>query len=222
MRIDPPIDSHFARVNRRFADLAAIDQTAELNNFGKLIRVAGGRLEVSGLKAGIGARCRIEKADKTALFAEVIGFEGDRLLLASEDLATGVAPGAAVRVIAGSEHVSVGAALLGRVLDGAGKPLDNRPLTLSDEYPIRGKPINPLQRSTINECLDTGVRAINALLTLGKGQRIGLFAGSGVGKSTLLGMITRFSSADVVVVSLVGERGREVKEFIEDSLGHEG
>ena len=111
---------------------------------------------------------------------------------------------------------------MGRVLDGAGRPLDDRGLFLNDNYPLRGKPLNPMDRSPISEPLDTGVRAINSLLTVGRGQRIGLFAGSGVGKSTLLGMITRFSSADVVVVCLVGERGREVKEFIDDSLGEDG
>lgn len=215
-------NSHFQSVTQRFASLASENPTAQVEAFGKLVRAAGGRLEVSGLKAGIGARCHIDREGNTPLNAEVIGFEGERLLLACEDVTAGVVPGAAVRVETVSDQVPVGDALLGRIVDGAGKPLDGKPLLLDEGYPLRGKTLNPMDRSPISEPLDTGVRALNALLTVGKGQRIGLFAGSGVGKSTLLGMITRFSSADVVVVSLVGERGREVKEFVEDSLGEEG
>jgi flagellum-specific ATP synthase len=215
-------NSHFQQVSHRFADLVNKNPTAQPNAFGKLVRVAGGRLEVSGLKAGIGARCQIDRKGTMPLNAEVIGFEGERLLLACEDATAGVVPGASVRVETISDQVPVGDALLGRIVDGAGRPLDRKPLVLDEGYPLRGKTLNPMDRSAISEPLDTGVRALNALLTVGIGQRIGLFAGSGVGKSTLLGMITRFSSADVVVVSLVGERGREVKEFVEDSLGKEG
>ena len=215
-------NSHFQPVSQRFASLAGDNPTAQVEAFGKLVRVAGGRLEVSGLKAGIGSRCSIDREGHTPLNAEVIGFEGERLLLACEDATAGVVPGASVRIETVSDQVPVGDALLGRIIDGAGRPLDGKPLVLDDGYPLRGKALNPMDRSPISEPLDTGVRALNALLTVGKGQRIGLFAGSGVGKSTLLGMITRFSNADVVVVSLVGERGREVKEFVEDSLGEEG
>ena len=131
-------------------------------------------------------------------------------------------PGASVRIEKTSDQVLVGDALLGRVVDGAGRPLDRSPLVLDESYPFRGKALNPMDRSPISEPIDTGVRALNALLTVGRGQRIGLFAGSGVGKSTLLGMIARFSNTDIVVVSLVGERGREVKEFVEDNLGEDG
>ena len=134
----------------------------------------------------------------------------------------GLRPGAKVTLVGNSDQVQLGADLLGRIIDGAGVPLDNMPLILSETAPIRGLPLNPMARSGISEPLDVGVRAINGLLTVGRGQRIGLFAGSGVGKSTLLGMITRFTDADIVVVGLVGERGREVKEFVEDSLGPEG
>ena len=215
-------NSHFQSVSQRFASLAGENPIAQVEAFGKLVRAAGGRLEVSGLKAGIGARCSIDREGNTSLNAEVIGFEGERLLLACEDATAGVIPGASVRIETVSDQVPVGDALLGRIIDGAGRPLDGKPLILDDGYPLRGKALNPMDRSPISEPLDTGVRALNALLTVGKGQRIGLFAGSGVGKSTLLGMITRFSNADVVVVSLVGERGREVKEFVEDSLGEEG
>ncbi len=215
-------NSHFHSVSQRFASLANATPNAQIEPFGRLVRAAGGRLEVSGLKAGVGARCQIDRIGNTPLNAEVIGFEGERLLLACDDSTAGVEPGASVRIEKTSNQVQVGDALLGRVIDGAGRPLDRRPLLLHKGYPFRGKALNPMDRLPISEPMDTGVRALNALLTVGRGQRIGLFAGSGVGKSTLLGMITRFSDADVVVVSLVGERGREVKEFVEDSLGAAG
>ena len=213
---------HFHLVSERFASLAGSHLTANIEVYGKLVRAVGGRLEVSGLKAGIGARCQIDCIGNAPLNAEVIGFEGDLLVLACDDSTAGVLPGASVRIEKTSDQVLVGDALLGRVIDGAGRPLDRKPLVLDEGYPFRGKPLNPMDRFPISEPVDTGVRALNALLTVGRGQRLGLFAGSGVGKSTLLGMITRFSDADVVVVSLVGERGREVKEFVEDSLGEDG
>ena len=215
------LNSHFQSVSQRFASLASGTLTADIEAYGKLVRAAGGRLEVSGLRAGVGARCQVDRIGNTPLSAEVIGFEGEHLLLACDDAITGVLPGASVRIEKTSDQVPVGEALLGRVIDGAGRPLDRQPLVLNEGYPLRGKALNPMDRFPIREPLDTGVRALNAILTVGRGQRIGLFAGSGVGKSTLLGMITRFSDADVVV-SLVGERGREVKEFVEDSLGEEG
>ena len=213
---------HFSAISQRFASLASGAPAAYIEAYGKLVRAGGGRLEVSGLKAGIGARCQIDRIENTPLNAEVIGFEGEHLLLACDDSTAGLMPGASVRIEKTSDQVLVGDALLGRVVDGAGKPLDRRPLALKQGYPFRGKALNPMDRFPISEPMDTGVRALNALITVGRGQRIGLFAGSGVGKSTLLGMITRFSDADVVVVSLVGERGREVKEFVEDSLGEDG
>lgn len=213
---------HFHSVSQRFASLASATPTAHFEAYGKLVRAAGGRLEVSGLKAGIGARCQIDRIGNTPLNAEVIGFEGEHLLLACDDSTAGMVPGALVRIEKTSDQVLVGDDLLGRVIDGAGRPLDRRPLVLNEGYPCRGKTLNPMDRFPISEPLDTGVRALNALLTVGLGQRIGLFAGSGVGKSTLLGMITRFSDADVVVICLVGERGREVKEFVQDSLGEDG
>lgn len=215
-------NTHFESVKQRFASFANSAPTSQIKAYGKLVRAAGGRLEVSGLKAGIGAKCQIERSRNKPLNAEVIGFEGDRLLLACDESTTGVIPGASVRVEQAGDQVLVGDALLGRIIDGAGGPLDRKPLILDESYPLRGKALNPMDRFPITEPIDTGVRALNALLTIGRGQRIGLFAGSGVGKSTLLGMITRFSNADVVVVSLVGERGREVKEFVQDSLGEEG
>ena len=218
-----PSRGYSGSICQRLASLNDTGVHASYGVSGKLVKVSGGRLEASGIKAGIGARCTIKRDRLPPLDTEVIGFDGDRLILASVDMATGVVPGAVVKLEEKNDEVLVGDALLGRVLDGAGKPLDNKPpLWTGDTYPLRGKSLNPLQRSPISHCFDTGVRVINTLLTVGLGQRVGLFAGSGVGKSTLLGMITRFSSADVVVVSLVGERGREVKEFIEESLGEEG
>ena len=211
---------------QRFGDLAIQLseqlQAPELFIEGKLVRLSGMRLEVSGLAAGIGSRCFIETGHRKGVTAEVVGFEGDRLILMAESSATGVTPGAKVTLLGQSEQIVVGDQLLGRIIDGAGRPLDGFEDIVGTTAALRGDAINPMERQNITEPLDVGVRAINSLLTVGKGQRMGLFAGSGVGKSTLLGMMTRFTSADVVVVGLVGERGREVREFVEDSLGVEG
>ena len=188
---------------------------------GKLTRVVGLTLEAVGCRAAVGSMCRIETATGT-LDAEVVGFSGDKLfLMPSEDLG-GVVPGARVVPLGSVSKVPLGMQLLGRVIDGIGTPLDGMGpiITSGDEFiPHR---LNPLARRQISEHLDVGVKAINAIITVGKGQRMGLFAGSGVGKSVLLGMMTRGSVADVCVVGLIGERGREVKEFIEDILGPEG
>lgn len=217
-----PLKDQFTRVADRFAGFTSNLDEVNVEATGRLIRLSGARLEVGGLNAGIGSRCLIASGNSRLVGAEVVGFEGDRLILAAEDSVNGLRPGAKVTLVGNSDQVQLGADLLGRIIDGAGVPLDNMPLILSETAPIRGLPLNPMARSGISEPLDVGVRAINGLLTVGRGQRIGLFAGSGVGKSTLLGMITRFTNADIVVVGLVGERGREVKEFVEDSLGPEG
>ena len=217
-----PLKDQFTRVADRFAGFTSTLDEVNVAAPGRLIRLSGARLEVGGLNAGIGSRCLIASGNSRLVGAEVVGFEGDRLILAAEDSVNGLRPGAKVTLVGNSDQVQLGADLLGRIIDGAGVPLDNMPLILSETAPIRGLPLNPMARSGISEPLDVGVRAINGLLTVGRGQRIGLFAGSGVGKSTLLGMITRFTDADIVVVGLVGERGREVKEFVEDSLGPEG
>ena len=217
-----PLKDQFTRVADRFSGFSSNLDEVNAEATGRLIRLSGARLEVGGLNAGIGSRCLIASGNSRLVGAEVVGFEGDRLILAAEDSVNGLRPGAKVTLVGNSDQVQLGADLLGRIIDGAGVPLDNMPLILSETAPIRGLPLNPMARSGISEPLDVGVRAINGLLTVGRGQRIGLFAGSGVGKSTLLGMITRFTDADIVVVGLVGERGREVKEFVEDSLGPEG
>lgn len=190
---------------------------------GKLTRMVGLTLEAVGCQAAIGDRCRVSAGRGRSVEAEVVGFAGDKLFLMPTDIPQGLAPNARVVPLGRSGDVAVGDELLGRVLDGSGRPLDGYgPIQCESRVPLQGLPINPLKRKPISVPLDVGVRSINALLTVGCGQRLGLFAPSGVGKSVLLGMMTRFTNADVIVVGLVGERGREVKEFIEHSLGPEG
>ncbi len=190
---------------------------------GKLKRMVGLTLEAVGVQAPVGGRCRIEAPGTGPIEAEVVGFAGDRTFLMPTGPIGGLVPNARVVPLAGGSAVPVGPELLGRVLDGAGQPLDGLgPLQTHRSYPLEGRYINPLTRHPIDSPLDVGVAAINALFTVGRGQRMGLFAGSGVGKSVLLGMMTRYTAADVVVVGLIGERGREVKEFIENILGPEG
>src|SRR5690625_4887803 len=190
---------------------------------GVLRRLVGLTLEAEGCSAPIGARCLIRNVGGAELEAEVVGFSGDRLYLMPTGDLHGLTPNAKVVPLPGMSAVPVGDGLLGRVLDGSGKPLDGLgPLQTEAELPLAGQAINPLLRAPIEQPLDVGVRAINTLLTVGRGQRMGLFAGSGVGKSMLLGMMTRYTDADVVEVGLIGERGREVKEFIEQILGADG
>ena len=210
---------------------------------GRLTRVAGLVMEAVGLRLAVGGGCTIHLPDGHDVDAEVVGFSGEKLFLMPSTDVYGLVPGARVTPVdthtqrvpgQGSPHlrrrsvdrarqVQVGNELLGRILDGAGRPLDLLgPLHLAHQVPLHSRPCNPLSRAPIRQVLDVGVRAINALLTVGRGQRMGLFAGSGIGKSILLGMMARFTSADVIVVGLIGERGREVKEFIENILGPVG
>lgn len=190
---------------------------------GTLKRVVGLTLEAAGLNVQIGGRCRIEAADHSSLEAEVVGFSGDRTYLMPAGEMHGLVPNARVVPLTRRPEFPVGEGLLGRVLDSEGVPLDGLGrLRDVERKSLRPTSINPLQREPIRQPLDVGVRAINALLTVGRGQRLGLFAGTGVGKSTLLGMMTRYTQAEVVVVGLVGERGREVRDFIERNLGPEG
>ena len=198
---------------------APVTPTAE----GKLSRLVGQTLEAVGCEAAVGDRCRITRANGESVLADVVGFEGPRLFLMPTHTPHGLAPNARVTPLGGRGDVNVGFEMLGRVLDGAGKPLDQfGSLQTTARWPLSGISRNPLERQSITEQLDVGIRSINALLSVGRGQRIGLFAPSGVGKSVLLGMMTRFTAADVIVVGLVGERGREVQEFIEESLGAGG
>jgi len=210
---------------------------------GRLTRINGLVMEASGLKLPLGSGCHIAMPGGNAVEAEVVGFAGEKLFMMPTDDVYGLAPGAHVlplespqafpnvqhrrsasrRASDRAKHLPVGEELLGRVLDGAGRPLDDLgPLNNKHVRSLQSRPLNPLQRAPIRTSLDVGIRAINAMLTVGRGQRLGLFAGSGVGKSVLLGMMARFTEADVIVVGLIGERGREVKEFIENILGPTG
>jgi flagellum-specific ATP synthase len=187
---------------------------------GSLTRMVGLALEAVGCQASIGDSCDVMTSDGTSIEAEVVGFSGERLYLMPTGDSHGLGPNARVvpRQRAGS--VPVGPQLLGRIIDGAAQPLDGLgPLNCEETVRLTGVPMNPLGRQPICQSLDVGVRTINSLLTVGRGQRIGLFAGSGVGKSVLLGMMARYTSADVIVVGLIGERGREVKEFVDRILG---
>lgn len=190
---------------------------------GKLIRMVGLTLEAEGCRAPIGSLCHLETASGKVIRAEVVGFSGKRLFLMPTGDTHGLEPGCKVIPLGQNSLANVGFGLLGRVLDGSGKPLDGKgPLDTEARVSLAGAPINPLSRKPIRETLDVGVRAINSILTVGRGQRMGLFAGTGVGKSILLGMMTKFTSADIVVVGLIGERGREVNEFVLKILGEEG
>lgn len=187
---------------------------------GVLKRSVGLTLEAAGCQMPIGGHCRIEINDGEFVEAEVVGFDANRTYLMPTGDMTGLKANARVLPDRRSGEVAVGDGLLGRVFDGAGAPLDGGETPRSDRrVPLIGQLLNPLARDPITEPLDVGVRAINALLTVGRGQRIGLFAGSGVGKSSLLGMMTRHTAADVVVVAMIGERGREVREFVQNTLG---
>ncbi len=209
---------------------------------GTLTRLAGLVLEATGVRASVGSQCLVRSGGQPAVLAEVVGFANDRAYLMPAGDLHGLSNGASVALSApyvpvprlgepdrhvnvrpGALRLPLGNGLLGRVVDAQGHPLDPLgPLVDVQATPLDRQPINAMDRDPVRLPLDTGVRSINALLTVGRGQRIGLFAGSGVGKSVLLGMMARYTEADVIVVGLIGERGREVKEFIEDILGAEG
>ncbi|WP_338849856.1 flagellar protein export ATPase FliI [Massilia sp. W12] len=224
-------------------DCAQLTQlTQSLHITGRVTRVAGLVMEAVGLRLPLGAACSVE-IPGGRIEAEVVGFENEKLFLMPQSDVEGVSPGARIHPVEGAQilprpgevdhprrrptdrarHLPVGWELLGRVLDAAGRPLDTLgPVRSRYSAALNARVINPLERAPICEILDVGVRAINSMLTVGRGQRMGLFAGSGVGKSVLLGMMARYTTADVIVVGLIGERGREVKEFIEQILGQEG
>lgn len=203
--------------------LIAQTRTPPACHTGTLVRLVGMTLEARGIMAPLGALCEIEGNTGQKISAEVVGFNDQTLFLMPFTEPMGIGPGATVRVLANSSEARLGDGLLGRVIDALGEPLDGGPPPdCPDRLALLGLPLNPMERGPINQILDVGVKAINGLLTLGRGQRIGLIAGSGVGKSSLLGMITRFTKADVVVIGLIGERGREVQAFINEVLGPEG
>ncbi|MCB1934411.1 MAG: flagellar protein export ATPase FliI [Nitrosomonas sp.] len=220
-----------------------IASSAPILSSGTVTKITGLVMEAVGLKLAVGSSCTIFLLNGNSISAEVVGFSEERLFLMPTGEIYGLTPGAKViptevvaqapkigtmqyprrRASDQAKHVNVGHGLLGRVLNGIGEPLDNLgPVKAEKNVPLYSRPYNPLERIPVSEPLDVGVRAINTLLTVGRGQRMGLFAGSGVGKSVLLGMMARYTSADVIVVGLIGERGREVKEFIENILGQEG
>ncbi|WP_018140454.1 FliI/YscN family ATPase [Thioalkalivibrio sp. ALJ7] len=189
---------------------------------GHLSRLTGLTLEAEGLRLPIGGRALIHGETGPPVPAEVVGFQNDRTFLMPEELAAGLTPGSRIEPLDNQRQIPVGDGLLGRVIDANGEPLDGKgPIRTHQFGGLAGRPINPLLRAPVREPLDVGIRAINGLLSVGRGQRLGLFAGSGVGKSVLLGMMTRNTTADVIVVGLIGERGREVNEFIHEILDEE-
>ena len=182
---------------------------------GRVSRFDGHMIECGGFPATIGTLCRIETEGGNSAIAEIIGFQNSNNLLCVHETGARISVGAQVTVEDDGYEIPVGEGLLGRVFDALGIPLDGRgPVQLEDSWPLEGVQINPLARRSVDAPLDVGVRVINSLLTVGQGQRLGIIAGSGVGKSVLLGMMTRFTKADVVVVGLIGERGREVGDFV--------
>lgn len=190
---------------------------------GKITQVVGLVAEGHGLGMSIGSLCTIENEHRNGIMAEVVGFKDDRVLLMPYGDTLGIKPGSRICFLDNNPKVCVGDALIGRVVDGMGRPIDGKgELRLDHQYPLYGTRINPMQRKPIREFMDVGISAINTMVPLGQGQRIAIMAGSGVGKSVLMGMMTRHAKADVIIIGLIGERGREVKDFVEENLGAEG
>jgi flagellum-specific ATP synthase len=204
--------------------LARVEEVPRTTAYGRINRVVGLVIEATGLEVGLGALCRVTSHSRDhSVLAEVVGFHERGVLLMPLGDMDGLHPGSVVQPLGRTFGVDVGPGLLGRVLNGLGHPIDGKgKLEVDTRVPLFAEPPNPLERERIERRLETGVRAIDSMLTIGRGQRIGIFAGSGVGKSTTLGMIARHAQADVNVIALLGERGREVREFLEHSLGPEG
>ncbi len=203
------------------------DQLADKNYYqhmGKVVKIVGLTIESVGPNAKLSDLCRIiiDKNKDVSIMAEVVGFRDKRLLLMPYESVEGLGVGCIVENTGHPLSVCVGSEMLGHTLDGMGRPTDVEALTLREEYPVDAAPPDPMAREIIDEVLPLGVKAVDGLITVGKGQRIGIFAGSGVGKSTLLGMFARNTRADINVIALIGERGREVREFIERDMGEEG
>ncbi len=200
-----------------------IDEIDVVRKTGKVERVAGMTIESIGPAVKFGELCKIRREGGEYLFAEVVGINKNRLILMPIGDLRGVTVGAQVIDAGGGMNVAVGEELLGRVISGTGEPLDGKgPIFTKKQYPVDSRPVNPLDRSLITKPLSVGIRAIDGLLTVGRGQRIGIFSGSGVGKSTLIAMMARFTNADVNVIALIGERGREVRDFVDKELGQDG
>jgi flagellum-specific ATP synthase len=211
-------------LKERLSELVeSVDAARDTQVSGTITRISGFMLEALGLRISVGSICSVYiESTKRSLFTEVIGFSNDVTYLMAYEEIQGIVPGQKITFVDEKFSVPVDFRLLGRVVNGLCEPIDNKgPLGITTFYDRHTATINPIDRVRISKPLDVGVRPINALLTVGQGQRMGIFAGSGVGKSVLLGMITRFTEADVVIVGLIGERGREVKEFIEEAVGLE-
>lgn len=200
-----------------------LDSQSFFQYSGKVSKVVGLTIESEGPETHIGALCHIISHNNRSVLAEVVGFRENHVLLMPIGDMSGIGPGNLVVAANRDLEVGVGQGLLGRVLDGLGNPMDGKgPIDVEKYYPVSNMPPNPMTRPRINQVLPLGVKCIDGLLTVGKGQRLGIFAGSGVGKSTLLGMIARNTKADINVIALIGERGREVRDFLERDLGEEG
>jgi len=208
-------------------DIKKYSSFIETNSFvkkiGKVSRIIGLMIESDGPGVAIGSICTMQSRNRSSVQAQVVGFRDNQTLLMPLGDIDGIEPGCNIEVTEEQPSFGVSSEMIGRVLDGNGKPIDGKgPIPLGTEYPLMGKPINPLSRQRSSNSLDVGVKSINGLLTCAKGQRIGIMAGTGVGKSVLLGMIARNTEAEISVIALIGERGREVKEFIEENLGPDG
>ncbi len=203
--------------------LDELSRIPDVREYGEVTKVIGLTIEANGPRARLGEICRVFTDPAQSIPAEVVGFRDQRLILMPLGDMRGVGPGSLVQATRQLLTVEAGRSLLGRIVDGLGRPMDNKGSLNGDtSYPLHNQPPDPLERQRIRDSLSVGVRAIDGLLTCGKGQRIGIFSGSGVGKSTLLGMMARNTAADVNVIALIGERGREVREFVERDLGPEG
>jgi len=202
----------------------SLERVSPIKTYGKVSAITGLVVEGQGPAASIGEVCGIQPNGREKFMdAEVVGFKQGKIMLMPLESLQGLGPGCKIMSFGRKASVRVGKELLGRVLDGLGNPIDSKGVSnFEDEYPIYAETINPLERSRIKEPMDFGIRALDSLFTCGKGQRLGIFAGSGVGKSVLMGMIAKNTKADVNVIGLIGERGREVREFLEKNLGPEG
>ena len=200
-----------------------INKTDFIKKTGKVNRIIGLVIESDGPAVSVGSLCTIYPSKRPPIQAQVVGFQDKRILLMPLGDIMGIEPGSIIEATEEYPTYQLSNALIGRIIDGNGEPIDGKgPIPAGVEYPLMGSPMNPLERKRLREPLDIGARSINGLLSFAKGQRLGILAGTGVGKSVLMGMIARNTNADVNVIALIGERGREVKEFIEENLGEEG
>jgi flagellum-specific ATP synthase len=216
--VTQPSLSHWLHYNH------LVERAETLKTFGRVVQVIGLVVEGEGPVSAVGDICHLMvRNEKNGIVAEVVGFRDNKVLLMPLGELRGVEPGSQIIPRGSPARVRVGRGLLGRVLDGLGHPIDQKgPIAYEGERPLYGQGINPVSKQRISEPIDVGIKAINGLLTIGKGQRVAIFSGSGVGKSTLLGMMARHTAASVSVIALIGERSREVREFIEKDLGEEG